>query len=127
MKINSVTDRALARKVERELMDLKKAQVIEAEELFNKDKKFSEYHKICKAIEKLTEKRTALINKFSGTKITENIVLSPGYRDTNLYCESKAQRVYAEHIAEDILAKAAFADSDITLEDFIKELIEDYK
>jgi len=106
---------------------LRKAQVNEAQELFKKDKKFSEYHKTCKEIEKLTEKRTALVKKLSGTKLTDNIVLSPRYSHTELYCESKAKYVHSEDIAQDILAKAAFADSDITLEDFIKELIEEYK
>ena len=127
MKINSVTAKALARKVEKELIDLRKAQVSEAEELFKKDKKFSEYNKICKEIEKLTEKRTALVKKLSGTKVTDNVVLSPGYQNGYLYCEFKAKRVFSEQIADDILAKAAFLDSDITLEDFIKELIEEYK
>jgi len=117
----------LARKVERELIDLRKAQVNEAEELFKKDKKFSEYNKICKEIEKLTEKRTALVKKLSGTKVTDNIVLSSKYRNGNLYCESNAKYVHSEDIAQDILAKAAFADSDTTLEDFIKELVEEYK
>ena len=127
MKINSVTAKALARKVEKELVDLRKAQVNEATELFKKDKKFSEYHKICKEIEKLTEKRTALVKKLSGTKVTDNIVLSAGYDNRNLHCESKVKYVYREDIADDILAKAAFVGSDITLEDFIKELVEDYK
>jgi len=127
MKINSVTAKALARKVEKELVDLRKAEVNEAAELFKKDKKFSEYHKICKEIEKLTEKRTALVKKFSGTKITDNVVLSAEYKDTNLYCESKFTYVYKEDIFEDIIAKAAFVDSNISLENFMKELVEDYK
>lgn len=127
MKINSVTAKALANKVEKELISLKKAQVSEAKEIFKKDKKFAEYHKICKEIEKLTEKRTALVKKFSGTKITDNIVLSSGYLNTDLYCENKVKRIYKEDITTDIIAKAAFLNSDITLEDFIKELMEEYK
>ena len=119
--------KALAKKVETELNKLRKAELEKAEETFKKDKKFAEYHKVCKEIEKLEKKRKEIVEKFENTPVSKNIILVSGYGKSNLHCSSLNSYVYQETIAADIIAKAAFTNSNITLEAFVKELIEDYK
>ena len=120
--------KAVAKKVETELNKLRQAELEKAEETFKKDKKFAEYHKVCEEIEKLEEKRKEIVKKFKNTSISKNTILvSGGYGSSNLYCSSLNSYVYQDTIAADIIAKAAFTNSSITLEAFVKELIEDYK
>ena len=119
--------KALAKKVETELNKLRRAELEKAEETFKKDKKFAEYHKVCKEIEKLEEKRKEIVEKFENTPVSKNTILVSSYGKSKLHCSSLHSYVYQDTIAADIIAKAAFTNSNITLEDFVKELIEDYK
>ena len=127
MKITTTTAKALSRKVAKELQKIKAQQVEEASELFLKDKRFKEYHKIQKQIKDLESKRTEIINSFEGKMFNDSTVLRSKYQKLGLYVDHKNRYTQEEEIYDDIMAKAAFVDSDITLEDFIKDIIEEYK
>lgn len=127
MKITTTTAKALSRKVAKELKEIKAQQVKEASELFFKDKRFKEYHKIQKQIKDLEAKREKIIESFEGKAFNDSTVLRSKYQKLGLFVDHKNPYTVPEDIYDDIMAKAAFVNSDITLEDFIKDLIEDYK
>jgi len=128
MKINSVTAKALARKVELQLHENRELEMKKAEKDFKKTKAFKHFHQIQDKIKTLTEQKCQIVKEFDGADLDDNHMLKASYDGTTLLIERKNKRYhYREDIAADILAKAAFVDSDISLEDFIKELIEEYK
>ena len=127
MKITTTTARALSRKVAKELKEIKAQQVKEASELFLKDKRFKEYHKIQEQIKDLEGKREKIIKSFEGKMFNDSTIIRSKHQRLGLYLDHKNPYTQGEEIYDDIMAKAAFVDSDITLEDFIKDIIEDYK
>lgn len=127
MKITTTTAKALSRKVAKEVKEIKAQQVKEASELFLKDKRFKEYHKIQKEIKELEAKREKIVDSFEGKEFNDSTVIRSKYQRLGLYLEHKNPYTNTEEIYDDIMAKAAFVDSDVTLEDFIKDIVEDYK
>lgn len=127
MKITTITARALSRKVAKEIKEIKSQQVKEASELFLKDKRFEEYRKIQKKIKDLQNKGEQIVSSFEGKEFNDSTIIRSEYRKLGLYVDHKHPYTSTEEIYDDIMAKAAFVDSEITLEDFIKDIVKDYK